>query len=290
MLKYHITMDFCADYSRLVRYWMKKQGIQSDKNDWELWYEYFNYQKKSITPKKRNVRMSKEFICPQKHKKGLELLIQKFEKGEDVSKHLSKMARNPSCPDQLLYDWGIYHFHLGENINSQTGYIERTGSLLFARIDEESVYLINIYEHGNWSKQEMVTILYSNWPDSIEPYRISEAWSIEEFTDEEYAAARRAHEATLAKADKNAVYGFLGGGYTSSGHSLQVVSFCDNIYNWFKELETDIKRELPRVIKYIEKLTGKPPSHNLHFMLWSERDGIHIVELFSHAELTRLDF
>jgi len=234
--------------------------------------------------------MSKEFICQQKHKKGLELLIQKFEKGEDVTKHLSIMAYNPSIPDLLLYDWGIYHFHLGKDIDPRTGYIIRTGPLLFAKVDEENVYLINIYEHRNWSKQEMVKILFNNWPDSIEPYRFSEAWSIGEFTDEEYATIRKAHKSTLVEAEKNAVYGFLGGGYSSSGHSLQVISFCDNIYNWFKELETGIKRELPSIIKYIEKCTGKAPSHNLHFMLWSEQDGIHIVELTAKVELAKLEF
>lgn len=290
MLRYHIIMDFCDDYSRLVRYWMQKQGLQSNKDGWDLWYEYFNFQKKNIIPRKRKVWKSKEFFCPQEFEKGLEMLIQKFERGENVSGHLSKMAKDPSKFDDLLYDWGIYHFHLGERSNPKTGYIERTGPLLFARVDEENVYLINIFKHGEWTKQEMLRIIHQNWPQIVEQYKLPEVWSTTQFTDEEYAAVRRSHATALVEVEKNAVYGLLGGGYMSSGHSAEIASHCDSIYNWFKELESAIKKELHRIIKYIEVCTGITPDYNLHFMLWSIKNEIHIVELHSHVDLVRLQF
>ena len=108
---------------------------------------------------------------------GLKLLVQKFENGEDVSPHLSKGATSPAEFDGLLYDWGIYHFHLGETIDNQTGRIKRTGPVLFAKIDDENVYCINIYCHGKnvqqpWTKQDLLKIIHNNWPQTIAKWKL----------------------------------------------------------------------------------------------------------------------
>lgn len=109
-LQYKIEMDLCEDYSEMVQSWMKEHGVQSDKSGEDLWYDFFNLQKKSVRPQKRAVHYSKVFACPPEVELGLKLLVQKFDNGEDVSQHLSKDAASPSEFDGLLYDWGIYHF------------------------------------------------------------------------------------------------------------------------------------------------------------------------------------
>lgn len=292
MLKYHIKMDFCDDYSRLVKYWMQKQGLQSDKDGWDLWYEYFNFQKKNIVPQKRKVWKSKEFSCPQEFEKGLGMLIQRFEQGKDISMYLSKMAQNPSKGDDLLYDWGIYHFHLGEKIDSKTGYCERTGPLLFAKVDDMNVYLINVYRHGAWTKQEMLKIIYNNWPNIIERYRIPEVVRVtEKPSDSEYAEIRKAHRSIFLEVEENAVYWAPGGGYMASGHSIEITRHCDRIYNGLKEFEFDIKtKRFHDVIRYIEMCTRTELGNELHFMLWEEKNELYIVELHSKIALTKLTF
>ena len=171
-LQYKIEMDLCEDYCEMVHSWMKEHGVQSDKDGEDLWYDFFNLQKKSVSPQKRIVHYSKEFACPSEVELGLKLLVQKFENGDDVSLHLSKDATSPSEFDGLLYDWGIYHFHLGETIDHQTGRIERTGPVLFAKIDNENVYCINVYSHGKnvqqpWAKQDLLKIIHNNWPQTF---------------------------------------------------------------------------------------------------------------------------
>ena len=171
-LQYKIEMDLCEDYCEMVHSWMKEHGVQSDKDGEDLWYDFFNLQKKSVSPQKRIVHYSKEFACPSEVELGLKLLVQKFENGNDVSLHLSKDATSPSEFDGLLYDWGIYHFHLGETIDHQTGRIERTGPVLFAKIDNENVYCINVYSHGKnvqqpWAKQDLLKIIHNNWPQTF---------------------------------------------------------------------------------------------------------------------------
>ncbi len=179
MLRYNIKMDLCGDYSRMVEYWMQQRGLKSDKTGWHLWYEFFNLRKKTITPKRRKVWFSKEFSCPEAVRFGLSSLVEKFEKGEDVVPNLSKDALNPSKFDGLLYDWGIYYFHLGTAVDTTAGRVVRTGPILFAKVDAENVYCINIYSHDRtvlapWCRQEMVEIIHRNWPETIKQYRIPE--------------------------------------------------------------------------------------------------------------------
>ena len=73
------------------------EGLRSHKDGEDLWYDFFNLQKKSVSPQKRIVHYSKEFACPSEVELGLKLLVQKFENGDDVSLHLSKDATSPSA-------------------------------------------------------------------------------------------------------------------------------------------------------------------------------------------------
>lgn len=76
-MQYKIEMDLCEDYSEMVQSWMKKHGAQSDKDGEDLWYDFFNLQKKSVRSQKHVVHYSKEFTCPAEVELGLKLLVQK---------------------------------------------------------------------------------------------------------------------------------------------------------------------------------------------------------------------
>ena len=222
-MQYKIEMDLCEDYSEMVQSWMKEHGVQSDKSGEDLWYDFFNLQKKSVRPQKRAVHYSKEFACPPEVELGLKLLVQKFDNGEDVSQHLSKDAASPSEFDGLLYDWGIYHFHLGKTIDHQTGRIERTGPVLFAKIDNENVYCINVYSHGKnvqqpWAKQDLLKIIHNNWPQTIAKWKLPDGIelcpeSIALPSDSQYAFLRRSGISTAIFVDKGIAYISPGGGY-----------------------------------------------------------------------------
>lgn len=288
-MSYTITIDLCKDYDEMIRVWMGNQGIRTESNGLDLWYEFFNLQKKTILPKKRKVFYSKEFVCPQGVEKGLRLLTQKFESGDDVSIHLSKDANTPSKFDELLYDWGIYHLHLGEVVDEKTGLIKRTGPLLFAKIDEKNVYYINIYSHGKqvqkpWFKQEMIKIIHNNWPEAIKEWRLPDGVnlypeSISPPTNEQYASLRKAGINTAIFVAEGIAYLSPGGGYTSTGHSAEIILYCQRIHNTLKRYELYIKENITSVIEQVEKDTGKLNSNKLIFKL-IERDGsLYIAEL-----------
>lgn len=298
-MQYDIEMNLCKDYSEMVQRWMKEYGVQSDKNGEDLWYQFFNLQKKSISPQKRIVHYSKEFACPSEVKMGLKLLVQKFENGEDVSPHLSKDATSPSKFDELLYDWGIYHFHLGETVDPQTGRIKRTAPILFAKIDNENVYCINIYNHGKnvqqpWAKQDMLKIIHCNWPQTIAMWKLPDGIklypeNIVPPSDTQYASLRKAGISTPIFVDKNIAYVSPGGGYMSTGHSQEIMRYCQRVHNTLKCYEMHISDNIISLVMKIEKISGKPVGRKLHFKLIDIENVIYIEEEQSKIALFKVD-
>ena len=298
-LQYKIEMDLCEDYCEMVHSWMKEHGVQSDKDGEDLWYDFFNLQKKSVSPQKRIVHYSKEFACPSEVELGLKLLVQKFENGDDVSLHLSKDATSPSEFDGLLYDWGIYHFHLGETIDHQTGRIERTGPVLFAKIDNENVYCINVYSHGKnvqqpWAKQDLLKIIHNNWPQTIAKWKLPDGIelcpeSIALPSDSQYAFLRRSGISTAIFVDKGIAYISPGGGYMSTGHSQEIVLYCQRVHNTLKHCELHIGNSITSLVKQIEEITGKPVGRRLHFKLIEIDNVLYVEEQQSKITLFKVE-
>ena len=298
-MQYKIEMDLCEDYCEMVHSWMKEHGVQSDKDGEDLWYDFFNLQKKSVSPQKRIVHYSKEFACPSEVELGLKLLVQKFENGDDVSLHLSKDATSPSEFDGLLYDWGIYHFHLGETIDHQTGRIERTGPVLFAKIDNENVYCINVYSHGKnvqqpWAKQDLLKIIHNNWPQTIAKWKLPDGIELcpESITlpsDSQYAFLRRSGISTAIFVDKGIAYISPGGGYMSTGHSQEIVLYCQRVHNTLKHCELHIGNSITSLVKQIEEITGKPVGRRLHFKLIEIDNVLYVEEQQSKITLFKVE-
>lgn len=295
MLRYDISMDLCSDYSNMVRHWMLKRGFETNKTGRDLWYDYFNLQKKTIRARKRKVFFSKEFTCPSDLKNGLSTLVDKFENGISVVPNLSKDALNPSVFDGLLYDWGIYHFHLGA-VNQKTGYAERTGPVLFAWVNDDAVYCINTYLHGKtapppWYKRELLEIIHNNWPELIEQWRLPEVLEVcPHPTDEDYKQARQQCFYTFIELKNGVTYAPPGMGLMSSGHSAEIVRLCDSIWNTLKRNELYIKDHLPSFISIIQSRIGTfPYSKKLYFKLWCEDKMFYVVDIGSQTALLKVE-
>lgn len=223
-------------------------------------------------------------------------MVEKLETGQDVSAYLNKTSNNPDFFDMLLYDWGIYHFHLGEKKERNSNYIERTGPVLFARVDPDDVYFIQIYRHGKgvakqpWSRQEMVKIIHENWPWTIKNYLIPGVCCMtEKISDEGRAILRENGILSFVEVSENVVYMPMGGGYASSGHSEEIVALCNRIHNNLKWAELKIIGDLPTYIHLIEDQIGKKIDRNIHFILWDSGKGFfYVVDLESKIALAKV--
>lgn len=118
----------------------------------------------------RTVYMSNLFICPPELQNSWELLKSKIQSGEDLTPHLSRKVTNARDNDSMLNEWGIFHLHLGESLESD-GFIERSGPLVFGYVTDSAFYAVNIFNHGNWTNNDIVEIIHTNWPDIISTYK-----------------------------------------------------------------------------------------------------------------------
>lgn len=276
-----ITADFSADWKAYLQQNLASQGYQADPLESidSISHKFFNVQRRKIHQTPRQVHESREFQCPATQVKGYQALKAKFIAGGDVTPHLSKRLLESDYDDYLLNDWGIHHFHLGENIEN-SGFIERAGPLLFAYVTPTDVFCINVFPHGVWAEQELIRILHRNWPDAISNFRLNGALSLERsLSNDDIAKLRKAGIQALIQIE-GVVYGPMGGGYSSNGTSTRAVLETIKYKKLVRALETHVKEHLPALVDEIRK-HGFAPANPPAFSLLVNEDGFYAVETHS---------
>lgn len=219
----------------------------------------------------------------------IDLIKEKFERGEDIKPHLSRLIKNvfsdqnkPLSKDKdlLVNDWGIYHLHLTDIIESD-GFVERTDPLLFLKIVNNNVYFIDILEHGNWAAFHLVEVLQNNWPQVLEPFEFKDIKGLSRYVNEkEYKQLRNAGVNTIIKIGEK--YYSVGLGTSTVGYDIQssmrVNKFLKLLKNLRKFIE-DKRYELQKIIKTHTKI-----EYNLlKFKLIFDDDGFYLLETNSKS-------
>lgn len=139
--------------------------------DEDIFDTYCSYLSRLVETRSRKIHKADGFICPKDVEEGLAWLEDKIENGKSVNAHLNKATKTNKL-DGLLYDWGIQHLHLGKKLDA-SGFVERTGFVLFAIFKADDVYFIDIRNHNGWSDTDLLEIVNKNWPNLISNYRIT---------------------------------------------------------------------------------------------------------------------
>lgn len=79
-----------------------------------------------------------------------------FIHGIDNSDYCSKMHLQHTYKDNMFRHHGIYHFHFAKQPR-------RTGELLFAKIQDQHIYMITIKDHDYFYNIELFDIINNNW-------------------------------------------------------------------------------------------------------------------------------
>lgn len=196
----------------------------------------------------RRVHLSKEFKCPTDLQVGLQKLIEVIQTSGDFLPYMSKKLKQLDISDYMFNDWGIIHFHLGSELEkANSEYIVRTDNMVFAYFTDTDMYFINIFKHGEWTKESILAILYNNWPEILEPFILRGVDNIEPSITEEMRKDLRkvAVNTPVRLGDKsgNIIY-IKPGGYTRSHDAMLDVLEYQKVHNCLKEIELDIKKTL----------------------------------------------
>jgi hypothetical protein len=255
-----VDIDLRRDYISILRNILTVKGfhLNGRESDEGICLRYHNLLLKHILTKPRKIYLSEEFTCPAEYQLNFDTLKNKIETGADLNPYLSKKAADCDEEDGLLYDWGIYHLHLGE-MNS-SGVVSRTGPILFAKFEDENAYLIGVYSHGDWYKQEIIGIVHRNWPVIMKEYRLLGIEGLgQKYSDEEYAKIREV-AVTPIEPEPGYVYAPMGGGFTTVGSSLKLILRCHAIFNDLKTKEYIIKQNREGIADQINNIAGEKPA------------------------------
>ena len=262
----NIEMNLLSDWQDIIINKMVREGLQfsRDINKSLLIIRYFTYLRKKggqiSTP--RRIHISKEFVCPTELKTGFDKIVDVLRTGQDISPYLSTQVDKITKFDEMFNDWGVLHLHLGDRPYPRDArYIERTGSLLFLYLMPQDAYLINIYEHGDWTDKSILQIVQDNWPELIAPYIMKGAKSLShQYTEREHAELRKAGVCILMELKDHNGDTFViappGLGMTTSKDPVQDVRRHDEDATAIQNIERHI-RDNPKCIE--KAFNGKAP-------------------------------
>jgi len=251
MQTFEVIVDFYSDWIQMLRKELLAEGyaVDASENPFEVCKKYFNVQKRRITKKPRKVLISREFKCPLEYQAAVNTIIDRAEKGEDLTPYLSKLLLDADYNDSLLNDWGIHHFHLSNLPDPKNPqFVERTKSLLFARVTNDCFYLIAVMKHGDWTNKQLLEILHANWPDSLQIYRCDIS-SLSGYSEDDIRKFRKHNIMAFIELHDGTTYAPLGGGYATSGVSIEVVQCCDYMKACIDELEEYVKQNAAQLVE-----------------------------------------
>jgi hypothetical protein len=274
-----LTIDFSADWKTYMLADIASQGYQVDPSEplESISYKFFNVRQRRLQARPRNVHESSEFQCPAKHSNGYQALKAKLAAGDDVNPHLSRSLLNVDYNDPLLNDWGIHHFHLGQTVEA-SGFIDRTGPLLFSFITPDDAYCINVFPHGVWSEQELIKIIHRNWPDVISDFKLNGVLGLaHSVSNQDIAKFRKAGVQTMVEVGPSVVYAPVGGGYSMAGTSLRATMESQMYRRLVRSLESHVRENLQIFLDKIAE-HGLSPASPPTFSLLVNDDGFLALE------------
>ncbi len=164
-----MRIDFIKDVAKFYRIDLADKWDGYDPTPEKIIIDFIKIHQRTLKKIRRTIKSCKNFVVPDEVQNGLMQLEARTENGEDINPFLSKQSIKSKTNDMMLNDWGIYHFHLGENIE-KSGFAERTGLLLYAFVTDECIYEICVKNHGEWSNRQLLEIINQEWPCLLKPF------------------------------------------------------------------------------------------------------------------------
>lgn len=257
-------MNFTSDLVDIIKQQFDQANISYDDNIdvhdlidvHHLVTRYLEILNRRVVPTPRRVQFSDEIhdslgklaheSNTEQRKKALEAwrtvfyIRNQLINGGNVTRFLSKGVNDLVSKDKMLWDFGIHHFHLNRKLESCGNFVERSDYLLFAVITDADAYFVDVRPHRDpqilgWVRQDLLGIVYSNWPELIEANIIRGILGGgEQRTDEEIKELRRKNINHTAQFGDKVVIS-LGGGMMTDGSSMR----CRL---WVSKLLHEIKR------------------------------------------------
>lgn len=273
-----IKIDLIADMANIMRDELREIGYKVNiPDDRELMIYYFTTCNRIVKKRPRKVHEAAGIVVPPSRQAGYDALKERFEKGESVMPHLSKKIKGLMFQDKMLFDWGIHHFHLHDVIEPD-GFVKQRDELLYAIVDEDDVYFIDVLDHDHWHDKDLLEKVLVNWPQLLAPFRTG-GMPVVNFNSTEVEELRGMNiNLILTLSDGNGYMG-RGMGMTAAGTSADATNSTIHMATELKKLENQVKEN-----------NHPQAGVTLIYNLVRKGDTIYLVEKTTGHEWKSFDF
>lgn len=244
---------------------------------------FCNLKYMDITTKKRTVFFSEEFTCPPVFKKRVLEIKKRIEKGVSIKPFLSKGSTRITNKDYLLYDWNIYHLHLGKLDNKNSKFASRTNELLFIYVTDESIYFIDVLDHNSFTEKKLLSIIRLNWPFLLDEFLIEGVLELSPIlSEDDIGLFRKKGLSMFTQLDSGEILFPPGRGIVSTSESAKAVHSTLSILNYLRRTQESIVENIEEMKLIISNYSNqKNDSLNLIFQLKIFNGNFYLVELSS---------
>ncbi|MBB3139856.1 hypothetical protein [Halomonas organivorans] len=240
-----VSCNLHDQWIQAVRDELGRQNFQhSSLDDLECAIRLFSWRRRTIKTGKREVKRASSLAVPSHLQAGLAQLDVAFESGLDLHPWHSKLRENTKFEDGMLNDFGVAHFHLGQELEA-SGYIERTKELLFCVVTQSEVYEIGIYDHGEWFELDILDIVDREWPELLDSVTVKAMTVTNPVRSrEDIQALRMANVNTARQLSSGRIVMPPGGGMAMDGTSTDAVMAAQRLSRLLKNGEKQIVRDI----------------------------------------------
>lgn len=236
-----IECNFINDIKNQQKEILLKNGYKIDKKK-DIILQYYNTVNRLIPPLNYEVEINPDFNISCKFSKVIKEIIYKLKNCENINNFLSKNIVNSAYNDLMLNNFGFYHLHLGDDIKN--GFRSRTKELMLIYIKGTKVYVLGIFNHGNWLDDTKLKIFKKHWPELLEPFKLKNIKMLSNYSVTDRSELRKNKINIPIEIDGECYLFNLG--ISSDGSSINVVNKRNYLMNSVVEAQE----------KFIEKLTN----------------------------------
>lgn len=221
----------------------KSENEKKELFNQHLIYEYSNLRERLIPAKPRKIIYSKNFIRKPDCENGLKLLEEKIKNGKSITPHLSRKILQAKYSDGLLFDFGIYHLHLGvQQDEKHPILIEGKDDILYAAFTENEAFFICIDKHGRWGDTELLKIIQTEFPEVLEKWELPNVTGLSFYpTEEERIKLRKIGINTPVEVNGK-YYITPGGGINTARTSSSGVLKMNLHYHFYEKIDSQLKQ------------------------------------------------
>jgi len=152
----------------------------------------------------------------------------------------------------MLFTLGITHFHLGKEQDKEKPLLVKgTKDILYSFIHKKDCYFIVIDKHGRWDDEELLRILYKDFPEALKSWKLEKV-TPDNLTDNDKKEIRRKNITTMITIN-NETYIPPGWGTSMNGTSVNARLNLDRFIRYLDSLEKNLILTLNENKEKIEK-------------------------------------